>query len=276
MKIAITGTSGRVGSAVVKMALAQGHHVVGIDRVPPPADASHPNLIFIQADVTQYEPVEQALAGCDALIHLAAIPAPGQHPDHEVHNTNVLGSYNALQAAAQLGIRRICQASSVNATGAVYSRQPRYDYLPLDEMHPTYAEDPYSLSKWICEQQADAIARRHEELTIASLRLHGVVPDRAAAVWTGSEPHPLGAKQLWGYTRFDSTARACLLSLEATYRGHEVFYIVAPDTVMDEPSLQLASEYYPNVPIRGDLSGRRGFYNCAKAERLLGWRHDEA
>jgi nucleoside-diphosphate-sugar epimerase len=276
MKIAITGSRGRVGRAVTQMALAQGHHVVGIDRAAPAAEAGQPNLTSIQIDVTHYASFEQALAGCDALVHLAAIPSPDQHPAHEVHNTNVVGSYNALQAAAELGIRRICQASSVNAIGAVYSRQPRYDFLPLDEQHPTYAEDAYSLSKWICEQQADAFARRYETLTIASLRLHGVVPERASAVPAGGKPNLLGAKQLWGYTRFDSTARACLLSLAAGYKGHEVFYIVAPDTVMGVPSRQLAAEFYPDVPIRGDLSGNRGFFNCSKAERLLGWRHNEA
>jgi UDP-glucose 4-epimerase len=53
-----------------------------------------------------------------------------------------------------------------------------------------------------------------------------------------------------------------------------VFYIVAPNTTMQTPSLALAEELFPEVPITGDLSGDNGFYNCAKAERLLGWRHD--
>ena len=59
------------------------------------------------------------LQGCDALVHLAAYPSPGGHPDYEVHNNNVVGSYNALSAAARLCIKRVCQASSINATGAV-------------------------------------------------------------------------------------------------------------------------------------------------------------
>ena len=88
---------------------------------------------------------------------MAAIPAPGHHPDHEVHNNNVMGSYNALRAAVEVGIQRVCQASSVNATGLAYSRWPHFDYFPLDEEHPTYNEDPYSLSKWICEEQGQLV-----------------------------------------------------------------------------------------------------------------------
>jgi UDP-glucose 4-epimerase len=80
------------------------------------------------------------LRGSDALVHLAAIISSVRDPDHEVHN-NVVGSYNALRAAAEVGISRVCQASSVNATGMSYSRQAHFDYFPLDEHHPTYNED---------------------------------------------------------------------------------------------------------------------------------------
>jgi UDP-glucose 4-epimerase len=271
MRIAITGASGRVGHAILEMALEQGHSVVSIDRVPPAG--REPKATFIQADIADYAAFEQALRGCQALVHMAAIPSPGRHPDYVVHNNNVVGSYNALRAAAELGIRRVCQASSVNATGAVYSRRPHFDYFPLDERHPTYNEDPYSLSKWICEVQAESIARRYEGMTIASLRFHWVVPERATAAQHNSTANKFQAKHLWGYTRFDCAAQACLMSLTGGFNGAEAFYIIAPDTAMDAPSLDLAREYYPDVPVRGDLTGRRGFFDCSKAERLLGWTH---
>jgi nucleoside-diphosphate-sugar epimerase len=274
MRIAITGGSGRVGRGVVELALSEGHEVVNIDRAPAAETIHHPATTFVQADLTRYDEVERALRGCDALIHLAAIASPGHHPDHEVHNNNVVGSYNALCAAAELGIDRACQASSINAIGAVYSRAPRYDYFPVDERHPTYNEDPYSLSKWVCEQQGDSFARRYATMTIASLRFHGVVADRAAAAQWGSRLGDMLAKQLWGYTSLEAAARACLLSLTAEYKGHEVFYVVAPDTMMDTPSSELAATFFPDVPVRGELGDTRGFFDCAKAERLLGWRHD--
>lgn len=45
---------------------------------------------------------------------------------------------------------------------------------PIDEKHATYAEDPYSLSKWECEQQCDSFVRRYESMRIASFRMHEV------------------------------------------------------------------------------------------------------
>jgi nucleoside-diphosphate-sugar epimerase len=278
MQIAITGGSGRVGRAVIDMALAQGHTVVNIDRVLPTGStesAARPKVNSIQVDITNYADFESALRGCDALLHMAAIPAPGRHPDHEVHNNNVVGSYNALRAAVEVGIQRVCQASSVNATGLAYSRWPRFDYFPLDEEHPSYNEDPYSLSKWICEEQANSIARRYEKLTISSMRFHGIVSERAVAMQaTGYSRTNAAAKALWAYTRFDSAAQACLLSLTADFQGHEVFYITAPDTTSDTSSLELKQKFFPDVPVRGDLSGHKSFFNSSKAERMLGWKHE--
>ena len=273
MRIAITGSTGRVGSAIVEMALADGHSLVCIDRVAPPKGAERPDVTFVQAELTDYDAFEKAPARLRRPDPHGRHPAPGHHPDHVVHNNNVVGSYNALRAAAELGIKRVCQASSVNAIGAVYSRRPRYDYFPVDETHPTYNEDPYSLSKWICELQAESMVRRYEDMTIASMRFHWVVPSRTPIGQAEKQNGPALSKHLWGYTLFGAAARACLLSLTAEFKGAEAFFIIAPDSTSDVPSLELAQRFYPNVPITGDLSGHRGFFDCSKAERLLGWKH---
>jgi nucleoside-diphosphate-sugar epimerase len=275
MRIAITGGSGGIGRAVVALALEQGHSAVNIDRAPPPADAPQPGVPFVQIDLADYDALLGAMAGCDALIHLAALPSPEGLPAHVVHTNNVVGSYNALAGAVEAGIRRICQASSVNAIGHSYSRRARYDYFPIDEQHPTYNEDPYSLSKWICEQQADSLCRRHADLRVASLRFHWVVPavalPRRSYAEVGVQE---GAKHLWAWTSLEAAARACLLGVTAAFDGHQPLFIVAPATVVDTPSRELARQFYPEVQIRGDLPGNAGFFSCARAERVLGWRHD--
>ena len=273
MKIAVTGGNGRIGRAIVEMALTQGHEAVSIDQTPSPK-IDQTQFSFVQANLTDYEEFVQAIRGCDALIHMAAIPAPGHHPDHQVHNNNVVASYNALRAAVEVGIKRVCQASSVNATGLGYSRWPRFEYFPLDEEHPTYNEDPYSLSKWICEEQGNSFARRYEQMIISSMRFHAIVPDRPTIVQAKSYSQTDAAvKNLWAYTRLDDASRACLLSLTADFAGHQVFYIVAPDTISDTPSLELKQKYFPDVVVRGDLSDHRSFFDSSKAERLLGWKH---
>lgn len=271
MKIALTGSSGLVGQGIIRHALARGHDLVLIDRAPPPEEQD-PALPFIQAEITDYDALLAAFQGCDALIHMAAIPSPGRHPDHIVHNNNVVGSYNALRAAAENGILRVCQASSVNAIGHTYSRKPRYDYFPIDEAHPNYGEDPYSLSKWICEEQGRNLARRYENMSIASMRFHYVSPSVEQAISTHAHIAEYG-NFLWAWTYIDAAVDACLLSLEAPFTGHEAFFIVSPTTFSTTPSLVLAAKHFPQIPITGDLSGHNSFFTSAKAERLLGWTH---
>lgn len=276
MKIAVTGGSGGIGRAITKLALERGHSVVSIDHVAaqgPGVPFSGNDAQYLVADATDYGQMIDVFDGCDAVIHMAAIPSAGRHPDHVIHNTNVVASYNMLRAASVLGIRRICQASSVNAIGQAFSRNPRFDYFPLDEEHPNYSEEPYSLSKWICEQQADSFARRYEDMSIASMRFHWVVPERAMASANFNPKTDIPGKHLWAYTLFESAADACLLSLDVDWKGSEAFYITAPDTTIDVPSLELAAKYFPDVPITGNLSGYRSFHSAAKAERLLGWTH---
>lgn len=273
MKIALTGGSGGIGRAVAELALAQGHRVVSLDRVPPSEPNDHPGISYIQADTADYHALVAGFAGCDAVVHMAAIPTPLKDADHVVHNNNVVGSYNAMRAAVENGITRICQASSVNAIGHAYSRAPRYDYFPIDEDHPNYAEDPYALSKWICEQQADALARRYEGIGIASMRFHWVLPNREVAVERYKDPDWQVRKHLWAYTRRDAAAEACLRGVEAELDGHETFYIVAPDTASQTPSRDLGARHFPEVPIHGVFPGRSSFITSAKAQRLLGWVH---
>lgn len=272
MKIAVTGASGGIGRAIVQEAERRRHRVVGIDREEHPDVAANESRRFVLGEMNDFKTLIDAFAGCDAVIHMAAIPSPGRHPDHVVHNNNVVGSYNVLQAAADSGIKRVCQASSVNAIGHAFSQKPRYDYFPIDEKHPNYSEDPYSLSKWICEQQADAFARRYPDMVIASMRFHFVCDERSIAA-RYYNPNPDKAKHLWAYTRRDAAADACLLSLQAPFAGHEAFYIVAPDTTSEIPSRELAARYLPEVPLRNGWDAHQSFFDSSKAERVLGWTH---
>jgi len=127
----------------------------------------------------------------------------------------------------------------------------------------------------VLEQQADAFARRYQEMSIASLRFHWLVESREqAAEWSAAFGQGV-IKHLWAYTLFSEASRACLLSLTADYVGHEVFYIAAPRTAVSEPSLGLAGQYYPDTPIRGDLSDNTSFFDCSHAAQILGWRHED-
>ena len=273
MRIAVTGGNGDMGRSLIPYLLEKGHTVVSIDRSPPVNYVR--GVDFLIADTRDFGQFIASIRGCDALIHLAAIRAPSNHPDPVVYGDNTLSSYNALSAASTLGIKRVSLASSINAIGGAFSRSPHYDYFPVDEQHSTYTEDPYSLSKWVLEQQGDAFARRFEWMTIASLRLHWLLDDRAKAIQNTAMMGDIAIRHLWAYTLLGEASRAFLLSITADFTGHEVFYIVAPHSASSGLSTELARQHYPHTEIRGEFSNRTGFFNCAKAERLLGWKHQE-
>jgi nucleoside-diphosphate-sugar epimerase len=266
-----------MGRALIPYLVEQGHSVVSLDRSLPQAvyPPANPQVHYMVADMRNFGEMVAAFHGCQAVIHLAAHATPLDAPEPVIYADNTLGSYNALAAAEALGIQRVCLASSINAIGGVFSHSPRYDYFPVDEQHPTYAEDPYALSKWVLEQQGDAFARRYPTMQIASLRFHWLQPTRERAVEITRSFAEGSRRHLWSYLLLSEASRACLLAVTADFPGHQVFYLTAPRTAAPEPSLELAQKYYPNTPIRGDLSDHTSFFSCAKAERLLGWRHEE-
>lgn len=273
--IAVTGGSGRLGQEVLRQLLGAGYTVRSLDRLSRPTSPDQSALEQRLIDLNDLGAVVEALRGCQGLIHLAAFPGPFGQPPGVVYSNNTLVSYNVLCAAALLGIRWVCLASSINALGGIGSQVGRFDYFPVDEQHPSYHADDYSLSKWVMEAQADSFARRRPEMTLSSLRLHAL-PDEPPALQDALDgPEAPIARGLWGWTLLREGARACLLALQAQFTGHEVFFVTAPVTCSVRPSQELARCAYPAVPLRRELPGRSSFYDCSKAARLLGWVHQE-
>jgi nucleoside-diphosphate-sugar epimerase len=267
MRICVTGAAGLLGREVCAAAERAGHSVTGLDVKGADRIAA--------VDVRNAGELRDRLDGCDAVVHLAAHPSLYNKEPWQVHNDNVTGSYNVLWAAADAGLSHVCLASSVNAIGGKFSKNPRYDHFPLDEEHPSYCEDPYSLSKHLAEEQAAAVSRAHAKIAVSSLRFHRLVPDRPTAIEKISGNIADARRDLWGYTCLGSAAAAVLASLQVPWTGHEVFYIVAPRTASNRPSSELARRWYPEVSFDADvLGGDTGFFDCAKAARLLGWRHE--
>lgn len=131
----------------------------------------------------------------------------------------------------------------------------------------------------IAEMQADTIIRRYPSMRIASLRLHWSIPHSSVALQLDPGKR---AKDLWGYVQQDSGAEAFLLAVElddvsAAWSGHEAFFITAPETVSDTDSKVLHETYWPDVPLKDgkEVSGKTGFFDCSKAERVLGWKHKD-
>jgi UDP-glucose 4-epimerase len=271
MRIAVTGASGRLGSATVTALLEHGHEVVAIDNRP----TSHRDVRSMQADLRDLGQTYGALAGAEAIIHLAAIPAPRGWPPEVVYATNVLSTFNVFEAAATLGIRRVVSASSVSALG--FPWQHRWSeplYLPIDEAHPLLPQDCYGLSKVQGEETAAAYCRRGAG-SAASLRFSTILSQDALAQYVAgvhAEPQR-HAHLLWSYVDLAVAADACVRAVDAAFEGHEPLYITADDTTSDLPTDTLLDRYFPNVPRRpGDRPARWSLLDVSRARQVIGYQ----
>lgn len=171
MRVLVTGGTGRIGRATVQRLLDNSWDVRVIDLAET---ADIPGVEYVQTNILDYDALLKQVRSCDTIIHLAAIPSPYGAPGHDVFQINVAGTFNVYEAAAKVGIKRIAQASSINALGAFYHLGEIYPkYFPIDEEHPRLTSDPYSLSKEMVED-IGAYYWRREGIASVAMRFPGV------------------------------------------------------------------------------------------------------
>jgi len=173
MRVLLTGGSGSVGKAVIDRMVRLGYSVLVIGRREGMA---FEGAEYASCDINDYPRLREVIRGCTGVIHLAAIPNPGAGTPEQVFSANAQGTFNVFQAAAEEGIRRVVQASSINATGQFYGTKPApLNYLPMDEEHGVSSTDAYSFSKHIIEEIGEYFWRR-EGISSVALRLPWVAP----------------------------------------------------------------------------------------------------
>lgn len=166
MRVLVTGSSGRLGKRVCQHLVSQGYEVRGIDVV----DAGTPGVLFHTCDLHEYYDVKRCLCDADAVLHLAALASPREGSPEKIFALNDHAAFHVYQACAELGIKRVVSASSVNAIGFYFGRKGfKLDYLPVDESHPSFTTDAYSFSKQILEE-IGAYFWRREGISGACLR----------------------------------------------------------------------------------------------------------
>ncbi|MDQ3399101.1 MAG: NAD(P)-dependent oxidoreductase, partial [Deinococcota bacterium] len=245
MKVLVTGGSGALGRWVIRELAGHGYEVVNADLRPPGSakDLAH----YRETDLTDVGQVAGALYGCEAVVHLGAIPSPGRHPDEVVFATNTRATFAVLQAAALLGVGKAVVASSTAALGTAFALHPfPPHYVPIDEAHPLLPQDPYALSKEVTERTGEAFHRR-TGMSVLAYRFHWITqPGEVAAQAATFRARPeLRANELWGYVDVRDAARACRLGIEAKGLGFEVFNITATDSLSEVATAELVERYYP-------------------------------
>ena len=228
--IAVTGGNGALGRQVMRN-LSKFAQVTAIDIVPGPCDVK-----TRYADILSLESVREALAGHDAVVHLAALLQPND-PEEKLFQVNVTGTWNVFRAASDLDIRKMVLLSSECGSGIInISHMPlaKPDYLPIDEAHPLRPRDTYGVSKQICESIGQSFARQGAMHVIALRPTLILMPGWDSYVRETREKDDEG---LWSYVVDTDVVDAIRLALELDGDGFDAFYLSARNTFAPEETL---------------------------------------
>jgi nucleoside-diphosphate-sugar epimerase len=265
-KIVVTGGSGKAGRAVVRDLVDHGYDVLNVDSAPP-AERIAP---FLRADLTNFGEALEVLQGADAVVHLAAIPAPGLFTEEVTFRVDVALNYNVFQAALTHKLKRVVWASSETTLGLPFDRE-KPSYAPIDENSPLYPESSYALTKVLGEEMARQM-HRWSGIPFVNLRLSNVMePHDYARFATFQNDAMLRKWNLWGYVDARDVAQSCRLGLEADITGAESFIIAAADTCMNRTNASLMAEVFPGVPLREGVGDHETLLSIDKARKMLGY-----
>lgn len=183
MRIFFTGGSGKAGRHVAPYLAEQGHQVTNADLVP----LGHPAIADMAVDLTDpgatysalARPVTPGAPRYDAVVHFAAQPLTATAPDSRSYSADVTSTYNVIEAATKLDVRKIVFASAEGVYNVRFAESSDPEYVPVDEDHPRVGEDAFANAKLADETIACMFAMR-TGADIYGLRLGEVFPPQEA------------------------------------------------------------------------------------------------
>ena len=287
MRVLFTGGSGKAGRHAVAHLLAQGHRVLNVDKVPldlPGVD----NRIADITDAGHMHDVMQSYAGFDelkpgtgvpafdAVVHFAAVPRILVTGDNECYRTNVMGTYNVIDAALKADIRKVVFASSETTYGICFwDGEKKPDYLPIDEEHLTVPMDSYAMSKVVNEATARSFQAR-SGADIYGLRINNVIePHEYKANFPGYIADPeTRLRNIFAYIDARDLGQMVDCCLKTDGLGFEVFNVSNDDHSVADTTPELLKRFYNGVPVTKEMGSTETFYSNEKAKRLLGFAPD--
>ncbi|MDQ2634159.1 MAG: NAD(P)-dependent oxidoreductase [Pseudomonadota bacterium] len=284
-RIMFTGGSGKAGRHVVQYLVEQGHQVLNIDTKP----LDNPKVRTLITDITDSGQVFNAFTSymglhefdpslraqpVDAVVHFAAIPRIMIAPDNELFRVNTMGTYNVIEAAVKLGIRKVIIASSETTYGVVFANEPKDpDYFPLDEEYDVDPMDSYALSKVVNEKTARAFALR-SGFDIYALRIGNVIEPHE---YEGYIPKwiedPAFRKRIaWSYIDARDLGQIVDLCIAKDGLGYQAFNAANDDPSSALTTQELLDRFYPKVPVKRKLGKYETLYSNRKIREVLGFK----
>lgn len=221
MRILVSGAAGSVGNYLVNQLICNNHDVVAYDFVK---GEEKNNVEWVEGDILDYDNLIKSAKGCDAIIHLAAIPIYDPKKNLDFGRVNILGTQTVLEAAVHANVSRVVYASSICANAFIFwhkKRNPKY--FPVDEGYFDIPDDMYGLSKLVNEYLAKAYETRYG-LETTGLRLaaiwlpnHEPTNDWLSELLDESNDNDLEFLDLrWQYVDVRDVAQAFVLAVESS------------------------------------------------------------
>ena len=287
-KIFVTGGSGKAGKHLIQYLLEKGYSVVNADLVPLVMNG----VDNINLDITDSGQVFNALSGYanipelklgegiknfKTVVHLAAIPRILVKPDNETFRINTLGTYNVMEAATKLGIKKIIFASSETTYGFCFAQgNPIPKWLPIEEDYETSPTDSYGLSKVLNEKTGEAFQKR-TGIDIYALRIGNIIePDEYHRFEEFCENPSIRLRNLFNYIDARDLAQAIELCIKKDGLGYEVFNVTHNINSVRITTEEIIKKFFPNVKTRREMEKYESILSSKKIRDTLGFKpiHD--
>jgi UDP-glucose 4-epimerase len=256
-RIVFTGGSGKAGKYAVAHLVARGHSVLNIDLKP----LDQPGVHTLITDLT------------DAVVHFAAIPAILMRPDNVTYQANVMSTYNVLEAAMKLGVRKVIIASSETTYGVCFAEGDRdYKKFPLEEDYEIDPMDSYGLSKQLNEHTGRAFAARYGA-DVYALRIGNVIEPHEYVRFPGFVKEPMSRKRnAWTYIDARDLGEIVHLCVEKDGLGFQVFNATNDTITSDMPTEKFLAKYAAGTPVTRKMGEFEGPLSNRKIREVLGFK----
>lgn len=291
MRIVFTGGSGKAGRHCIPYLQAQGHKVLNLDLTPFPDESA--GVYTLKTDLSDSGQVFNAFSSLfdmgeyslperpgkpDAVIHFAAYARNMLVPDNECFASNVKQTYNVIEAACKLGIKKVIIASSETVYGVCFTQgDSDYHTYPLEEDYDCDPMDSYACSKLCGERIARTFARRYNT-DIYAFRIGNVI-----------EPHeyerdfpkyladpPSRKRNAWSYIDARDLGQMCDLACKKDGLGFQVFNATNNTITLHEKTKDFLQKVSPNVKITREMGEYEAPLSNRKIREVLGFKeqHD--